>query len=145
MNETKLENQLRSWIPRQPSAKIQAALFDAARKSRSRPSATPSGALNWFLPATASFLAMLLVLSISNNRPSHFGERPAGPLLAAMMLDGATLTNLEQGMQTFALTAIDLNLEWNICFKATFESTNHSQTPSSIDSLPVAKTNQLML
>jgi hypothetical protein len=56
-----LENQLRGWIPRGPSAKLERRLFFHARGSvggprRSRRVATP----NWLAPATAFSLLLTL-------------------------------------------------------------------------------------
>src|SRR5947207_14677236 len=68
MNEpnsmNRLENQLRSWTPRQPSATLERRLFDLIVPTR--PAAVPAHAWHWLAPVLGCCLVLLVLM---NERP----------------------------------------------------------------------------
>ena len=118
-----LENSLRSWTPRRPSASIKHRLFpNAAVVESELPDAL---AWRWLLPAMALFVGALLILAKSPH--SGFGETSGGlrPTFALSNLDFSTF-----------YAAASQN-EHNKVSGATFDWTNgaHSSTtaPSFFD------------
>ncbi len=149
MNElNQLEKHLRSWIPRAPSEKIRRQIFSPAtmppefspRDFHFACASLVRAHLRWFAPTAFSILILLFVVS----GPSKFFPRPHSFLVASAQ---PASTNAEKSFwatSTFAFQKNDLNLEWNIWSKATFEWTNRAFSPSSRDSLSFVKTNLLM-
>jgi len=87
MNEmNRLETQLRSWVPRRPSARLERRLF-AAPFSQSMP-ASP---FSWLAPATACFL---LALGIISQRPgsAHLASAPPLNAMVTMILSNRSYT-----------------------------------------------------
>src|SRR6266571_2345840 len=90
-----LENQLRSWVPRRPSAKLERSIF-----VRPRPSAaahqiaaveplnpnykSPSFRISWLAPATVAFL-LICVLFNQHNSQALSGSTNAGPIVAVAL------------------------------------------------------------
>lgn len=119
-----LENQLNSWEPRRPSARIKRRLFP-----------TPSNrlkvamAFNWLAPATVCMLLALAVFKqenyISAASPRH------DPAVAMMLSNQSSVAWLAGGSK---------QIEHNI-LPATFESTNRSGSTSTIVFTPFIKPN----
>jgi hypothetical protein len=119
-----LENQLNSWEPRRPSARIKRRLFP-----------TPSTrlevamAFNWLAPATVCLLLALAVFKQENNisaaSPRH------DPAVAMMLSNQSSVAWLAGGSK---------QIEHNI-LPATFESTNRSGSTSTIVFTPFIKPN----
>src|SRR5215471_8637459 len=93
MNENEindLEQQLRSWVPRHPSAKVSRRLFAQAAApgasggiaAESQP--VPTFRLGWLAPVAASFLLMGLFFN-QRNGPAISGSAASGPLIAVLM------------------------------------------------------------
>jgi hypothetical protein len=148
-NLSLLEHQLRSWTPRRPSDKIRAALERQQSKAGCDAGLALNpphrSILNWVAPLAACAVAILLLAGMAGFHSAHSG---GGGLFSAAPLKVSPLHFAveERGMgPAFAFHSTDLNLEWNICSRASFEWTNTNQSPSSNDSLPLAKTNRLML
>src|SRR5437016_4036182 len=118
-----LENSLRSWTPRRPSASIKQRLFpNTAAVEHDLPDPL---AWRWLLPAMALFVGALLVLAKSSH--SGFGE-------SAGLRTTFALSNLD--FSTF-YAAASQNEQHNKLAGATFDWTNgaHSSTtaPSFFD------------
>ena len=143
MNE--LEKQLRSWTPRAPSDKIARQLFPE-RNGFSRFSFWPQS-WNWVAPVMACFVTMLVSSRGVDSRGNFFVEPGSNAVFATVALSSLATSNLEMRSEgkPLTLTKVDLNLEWNVWSKASFESTNRSQSPSSIGSLPFEGTNNSRL
>jgi hypothetical protein len=115
MNEMKnLENRLRSWRPRQPSARLERRLFAAPPN--------PLAKITWLLgslvPATACLLLTLAVF----NSPNSGGSLRHEPLFAMILSN-----------QNYAAYASDnFHESQNNLSAITFEWTNHSVLPSSM-------------
>ena len=107
MNENDpLESQLRSWMPRPPSAKIAARLFNqAGERAASRRRGL---SLGWLAPVAACVLALLAVDG-SARRGATLDERDAPAYFATLMLD----TSASAAPQALLLSRTDLNVEWN--------------------------------
>ena len=119
-----LENQLKSWEPRRPSARIERRLFPtpSARLEVAR-------AFNWLAPATVCLLLALAVFKQENNisaaTPRH------DPAIAMMLSNQSFVAFLTGGSK---------QIEHNI-LPATFELTNRSGSTSTIGFTPFAKPN----
>ena len=134
MNETNhLERQLRSWIPRHPSAKLKARLFAGQ--------AVPEGENPWqfswrhFAPVTGILFLVMVTLSSRNVDSIYFAGSPSESLLAAMALNNQTAASY--------FTSAD-SCDRNALPRETFESTNASHSPSGMGSFLLFKTNSLM-
>lgn len=142
MNEpTHLENQLRSWTLRRPSAEIATSLFATESVPEKKRSAF---SWNWLAPATAAVFTMLVVFGAHPHSPASLGQADTNLFFASITMDNATSFTSSDSLKTaFNLSKSDLNLEQNVWRSASFESTNRAQTPSSIRSLSVDITNSL--
>ena len=74
-----LERQLRSWVPRRPSARLERHLFPRARKHRH----SLGFRLGWLAPATASLLLAALLMGQHSGRA--LGSATAAPMVALML------------------------------------------------------------
>ncbi|MDQ6630405.1 MAG: hypothetical protein M3Y82_01445 [Verrucomicrobiota bacterium] len=124
-----LEQQLQSWTPRSPSDKISARLFAAPISAAGN---FYSRGVNWLAPAAALAAMMLILFVTSPFRPMPAAEGKNFSFLPVFSSNGASVF---WPRQSFALTKLDLNLEWNICSTATFEWTNRPGPASTIHSL----------
>jgi len=134
MNETNhLERQLRSWIPRAPSAKLKARLFAGqAVLENENP-----WQFSWrhFAPVTGILLLVMVTLSSRNADSIYFAGSPSESLLGAMALNNQTAASY--------FTSAD-SCDRNVLPRETFESTNASHSPSGAGSFLLFKTNTLM-
>jgi hypothetical protein len=80
MNEMEeLEMQLRSWVPRRPSARLERRLFGP------RPAPhKPAFGFRWLAPVTAAFV-VLCVLMTQHNGPSNSLATPSNTMVAAAL------------------------------------------------------------
>src|SRR3974390_1423421 len=80
MNEmNELGAQLRSWVPRRPSAKLERRLFSPRRGFH-----TPTLGFRWLAPVTAAFV-VLCVLMTQRNGPSNSLATPSNTMIAAAL------------------------------------------------------------
>jgi hypothetical protein len=109
-----LENRLRSWQPRRPSAKLERRLFGTQVRLTSKTA--------WLLGSLAPAVACLL-LTLSMFNPGNTGNSAHHEPLIAMILSN----------QNYAAYASDnfRGAENNLA-AVTFEWTNHSVSTSSI-------------
>src|SRR5258706_11431396 len=134
MNETNhLERQLRSWIPRAPSAKLRARLFGG----QAVPESQNPWQFSWrhFAPVTGILFLVMVTLSSRNVDSIYFAGSPSESLLAAMALNSQTAASY--------FTSVD-SCDRNPLPRETFESTNASHSPSGAGSFLLFKTNSLM-
>ncbi|MGI8966295.1 MAG: hypothetical protein ACR2H1_09465 [Limisphaerales bacterium] len=124
-----LEQQLRSWTPRSPSDKIRARLFPAPISGGEN---SYSCGFNWLAPAAALVVMALILFATNPSRRAPAAEGKNFSFLPVFSSNGASVF---WPRQSFALTKLDLNLEWNICSTATFEWTNRNGPASTIHSL----------
>jgi hypothetical protein len=92
MNE--LENQLRSWVPRAPSAKLERNIFErgpvtakavgAATEATSTTHKSPTFRLSWLAPATVAFL-LICVLFNQHNIQALSGSVNSAPIVAVAL------------------------------------------------------------
>lgn len=143
MNEPNhLENLLRSWTPRRPSAKIAANLFATEAAPERKRHAL---AWNWLAPATVGIFSLLVMLGAHSHSTAHLGEADTNLFFASITMNNATsFTSANSLKSAFNLSKADLNLEQNIWRTATFASTNLRQSHSSMNPLPSGKTNSLL-
>jgi hypothetical protein len=123
MNE--LEMQLRSWVPRRPSAKLRQQLF--AQPSGATMPEEPVFRLSWLAPATAALLLMCVLFN-QRNGPAISGSSSAEPIFA-MILSNQSAAYLPSTFQP----------EQNRVPADTFEWTNGGSSTSSIRSLFLQK------
>jgi hypothetical protein len=105
----------------------------------------PRTLLSWLGPVASCAVAIFLLAGVAGFRSLPMG---GGGLLsmAALNVSPMHFSVEERGLEpAFAFHSTHLNLEWNICSRASFDWTNSTQSPSSKDSLPFAETNRLML
>ena len=75
-----LENQLRSWVPRHPSKKLDNRLFPRPRATAESPALWR---LSWLAPASVSLALLALFLSQHNN--PAIGSSNSGPIIAMIL------------------------------------------------------------
>ena len=95
MNQTNpLEMQLRSWVPRRPSARLKKRLFPAPP----RPS-TPAGAFSWLAPATACLLVALAVVGQRNENWNSSTSSQRSTLVATILSNQSSAADLSGGFR----------------------------------------------
>ncbi len=77
MNE--LEMQLRSWVPRRPSARLERRLFGSRPAPRK-----PTLGFRWLAPVTAAFVVLCVLMS-QRNGPSSSLSTPSNTMIAAAL------------------------------------------------------------
>lgn len=131
MNE--LENQLRSWVPRHPSAKLESTIFTAqpattGLSDSSRPVTeiasptykSPTFRLSWLAPATVAFL-LICVLFNQHGTQALSGSVTSAPIVAVAL----------SNQSVAAWLPASLSRERNVLPNETFEWTNgNGSTPS---------------
>ncbi len=129
-----LETQLRSWVPRRPSAKLSRRLF-----ARPAVAVTASSVLasddqpvafrfSWLAPATA---ALLLLGLIVNQR--------SGPVISVTPSSAPLVALAMSNQSAAAWLPGSFSREQNDLPRETFEWTNGGRLTSSIGSLPGAR------
>ncbi len=122
MNEmNELEAQLRSWVPRRPSARLEARIFGSQEESAPEP---PAFRLRWLAPATVTFLLMCVLVNQRGGPVVSVTGRPG--TIAAAALSNQSVAAWLPG--SFARDQNGLPAE-------SFEWTNASGWPSSDSSL----------
>ena len=79
MNE--LEMQLRSWVPRRPSAKLESRIFGQDQDSAEL---VPVFRLRWLAPATVTFLLMCILVNQRSGPVLSITGRPGTFATAAL-------------------------------------------------------------
>ena len=107
-----LEQQLRSWAPRRPSAKLERRLF---------PSPAPEEPpvrfrLSWLAPASVTLLLMGLFLT-QHNSPA-IGSASPGPIIA-MILSNQSAAAYLQGNSPGEQNRLPNGYEWSLRASAT--------------------------
>jgi hypothetical protein len=110
-----LENQLHSWQPRRPSARIKRRLFPAASSSE-----FTGLSLRWLAPAAA---CLMLALTIASQQPGLSASSARQQAMMGLMSNNLSYTNL--------LPEND-NAGHNRISSTSFEWTNLSDFTSSI-------------
>jgi hypothetical protein len=102
-----LEKQLRSWIPRRPSAKIARRLFEKAAPG---PAVLRRAEVwNWLTPVAACALALMFIAHGADRRFARSSVPGNDAFFATLVFNASS--NVQQ---TFALSKADENVEWNI-------------------------------
>src|SRR4051812_39941657 len=117
-----LENQLRSWTPRHPSAEIAARLFPRLEKTAPI-SRWAASSWNWLTPVAACFMAML-VIGGNSHRLNQIDQSDHATFFASIMVNANSNINQSVAPQTFALNKQDVNLEWNVWPHSDLKTTN---------------------
>jgi hypothetical protein len=115
-----LELQLRSWVPRRPSAKLKRRLF---RQPAPDDAPEPSFRLSWLPPATA---ALLLLCVLFNQHSSQALSSAGSNSIVAVALSNQSVAPWLSGSEHNALPT------------RTFEWTNDSGSTSGIGSHSVS-------
>ena len=122
MSEMKeLEMQLRSWVPRRPSARLERRLF-GQRRAASEPA--PAFRLNWLAPVTAA-VVLVSVLFSQRTSPAISGSPSSAPMVALMLSNQSAAAYLPASFERVQNGVRDRTFEW----------TNGSGSTSSIRSL----------
>jgi hypothetical protein len=103
-----LEKQLQSWTPRRPSAKIARRLF--AKVAPAPAFLRRAEVWNWLTPVAACVLTMMIAVNSSNRHLARLSSRDDAAFFATVMFNAAT-SNMQQ---TFVLSKMDENVEWNV-------------------------------
>jgi hypothetical protein len=117
-----LENQLRSWTPRRPSARLKARLFPSADTPETIPTRPARWA--WFAPVTALFLLLSLVVGERTTGPMYVGHSGPDSVLAALALSNQRVASM--------LTSAD-SYDRNSPPRLAFSWTNSSRPTSSLN------------
>jgi len=124
-NEMKhLENQLRSWQPRRPSAKLKRRLFPT-RSAREAASLS----LRWLAPAAA---CLILALTVASRDPGLSASSTRREAVMGLISSNLNFTNILPKSDSPARNGI---------LPASFEWTNLSGITSSISPLPPVRMN----
>ena len=123
MNE--LEMQLRSWVPRRPSAKLESRIFGQDQDSAEL---VPVFRLRWLAPATVTFLLMCILV---NQR--------SGPVLSITGRPGTFATAALSNQSVAAWLPGSFTGDQNGLPAESFEWTNASGLTSSDGSLRGAR------
>lgn len=103
-----MENELRSWIPRRPSAKIARRLFGPAAPA---PSFLRRVDLwHCLTPAAACILALMVVAHGADKRLARMSVPDNATFFATLMFNAAS----SNSPQTVMLSQLDENVEWNV-------------------------------
>ena len=109
MQETNpLENQLRSSIPRRPSAKIARRLF--GRQAPGPGLLRHAEVWHWLTLVAACALALMFVAHGAERRLARLSVPDNATFFATVMFNAATSNQAE----TLALSKGDENVEWNV-------------------------------
>jgi hypothetical protein len=119
----KLETQLRSWVPRRPSARLKRRLF---RQQPEAPESAPTFRLSWLPPATA---AVLLLCVLFNQHSSQAISSAGSNSMVALALSNQSIAPWLPG---------SFSREHNGLPSSTFEWTNDSHSSSGIGSRSVS-------
>jgi hypothetical protein len=103
-----LEKQLQSWTPRRPSAKIARRLF--AKVAPTPAFLRRTEVWNWLTPVAACVLTLMVAVNSSSRHAPRLNAPDNATFFATLMFKAAT-SNMQQ---TFALSKMDENVEWNI-------------------------------
>ena len=117
-----LENQLRSWAPRRPSARLKRRIFSGATGRNEI-----TAAIRWLAPAVACFTLVLAAFHQQNGIPSESSRR--APMAAMILSNQTPAAYLSGGSQQ----------ERNNFTLLTFEWTNRNGSTSSIGSFGAVK------
>jgi hypothetical protein len=116
-----LEKQLQSWTPRRPSAKIARRLF--AKAEQAPRFLRRAEVWSWLTPVAACVLTLLVAVHSADCRLPRLSAQDNTSFFATLMFNAAT----SNGPQTFVLSKMDENVEWNVwphAFQAVMP-TNH--------------------
>jgi hypothetical protein len=134
--QNSIEKQLHSWMPRRPSAKITRRLFSRVAPARVCPRATE--VWNWLAPATACGLALMVTLHGASRPLPRLNAQDNATFFATLMLNAAR-SNVQQ---TFLLSQMDENMEWNIWpHPLPAQTVRHTGSHSSLNVWSVIPTN----
>ena len=103
-----LEKQLQSWMPRRPSAKIARRLFAKAAPAPAflrRPEVW-----HWLTPLAACVLTLMFAVQSSSRHLPRLSAPDNATFFATLMFNAAS-SNVQQ---TFVLSKMDENVEWNV-------------------------------
>jgi hypothetical protein len=117
-----LEMQLRSWVPRRPSAKLKRRLFGQTAPQASQ----PTFRFSWLPPATA---ALMLLCVLFNQHSSQAISSAATNSMVAIALSNQSVVSYLPG---------SFPREHNVLPSGAFEWTNGSSPSSGIGSSPVS-------
>jgi len=117
-----LEMQLRSWVPRRPSAKLKRRLFRQTGPQASQ----PTFRFSWLPPATA---ALLLLCVLFNQHSSQAISSAATNSMVAIALSNQSVAAYLPG---------SISRENNVLPRGAFEWTNGSSPSSGIGSGPLS-------
>ncbi len=126
---TDLENQLRYWVPRRPSARLERRLFGSRQEgAESEAGTAASFRMGWLAPATAALVA-LCVLYSQRDSSSLSGPGDSNGMVAMISSNrsDSLVSNIVESSTTSAPGA------------EKFEWTNGSSLTSSITSLSAAR------
>ena len=130
MNDwNQLENRLRSWRPRRPSAKLRARLFPQTGQSVTE--MLSRTARHWLAPAMAMCLLAMMMLGNSLPRSPYWSPTQPSNLLAAVVLHRPELASYYAGTHEY---------DRNILPKDAFDWTNGSYALTT--AAPLSDTNR---
>jgi len=98
--------------------------------------------MHWMVPGCVALFTLMLSIQHTSRLSNGFLSTNTVPSLAMVWYGDSLFSssaNWSRGAQPSS--ARDLNMEWNVFSKTTFEWTNAAGIPSSMGSLSVIKTN----
>ena len=103
-----LEKQLQSWMPRRPSARIARRLF--AKAAPAPVFLRRMAVWNWLTPVAACALTLMVAVHGASRHLPRLSVPDDAAFFATLMFNAAT-SNVTQ---TFVLSKMDENVEWNV-------------------------------
>jgi hypothetical protein len=129
-----MEHQLRSWTPRNPSAKLKARLFPGAEHAVLESPSPFSGRWTWLAPVMGCFLALMVISGTRTNQLGSLSARPATDWLTAVASNQSYAAYVVSGFHS----------EQNSLQKDPIEWTNTPRSSHEVNPILLAKTNSLL-
>jgi hypothetical protein len=129
-----MEQQLRSWKPRSPSAKLKERLFPSTEPLIVEAPGAFSGRWGWVAPVMGCFLALMAVSGSRSNQIVWISSHRNTDWLSAVT----------SNQSYAAYIAVGFHSEQNSLQQDPIEWTNRPRSSSQVGSVPLAKTNSLI-
>jgi hypothetical protein len=133
-NWNPIEDQLSSWAPRGPSAKLKRRLFGVPESGLSEVLSPFGGRWTWLAPVMGCFLVMMVISGTRSYELGYLSARPRTDWLSAVT----------SNQSYAAYIASAFHSEQNSLQKDPIEWTNGPRTSREVGPVLLAKTNSLI-
>ena len=130
-----MEQQLRSWKPRSPSAKLKERLFPASEPLIVEAPGAFSGRWGWVAPVMGSFLALMAVSGSHSTQIVSYSSHGTTDWLSAATSNQSYAAYFAAGFHSEQNSLQQDPIEW----------TNRPRSSGQIGTIPVANTNHSLI